>query len=67
MRVRTHSSHAPITPLVRAHDLLYENQKRLRDQDLRTLTVIGGGEFEGCSLALSGDVAFVSLEMPRRW
>ena len=31
------------------------------------LAVIGGREFEGCILALGGDVAFVSLEMPLRW
>lgn len=31
------------------------------------LAIIGDREFEGCSLALGGDVAFVSLKMPRRW
>jgi hypothetical protein len=31
------------------------------------LAVIGGREFEGRILALGGDVAFVSFEMPGRW
>jgi hypothetical protein len=31
------------------------------------LAIIGGREFEGCILALGGDVAFAYLEMPGRW